>query len=442
MPSVVSAANTAKSGPATSFAFNMPAGGAVGDVYVCYYRTDDTSRDLAAPTGWVKPTGGSTAGSSEVFGFMYRVRDGTEGATETISTTAGSCSAGGRIVLYTGVDAADVLNGDNFAIALLGSSVNPFAVAADAITGVAAGSEIICAWGAEADRTISSIATAHSLIGTSLVGGTFCQHIIWEDAPGSASIAVSVSMNDTRQYGYILHELKAAASGVDVSLGEVTAGATPQALTVESRALLPDISATATVQGPTVAKLYELDAIATTASVQVLTKEPRALLPTIATSADVGAGSLGILHILATPQGAASVQALTVEKVYALTPIEAGAIAFDVTPLTDDVTVSLGVVAAAATVPSPTKETRALLAMIATAATMQGLTPEARRLLEVITAGSSVQTLTPEIRALLEAIDAGASVQTIAGSVALVLYPIAHATGPALYEPMIGKAER
>lgn len=125
------------------------------------------------------------------------------------------------------------------------------------------------------------------------------------------------------------------------------------------------------------------------ASVQALTKETRALLPAIAGTGDAGA-ALGVLHELAAIVGSGAVQELAVA-------VSLGAISGTGSPQT--LTVSLG--------------RRAFLSAIAATGTPTTMSVERRALLPVIAAVGAAQILTPERRALLAAIEGGASLQTL-----------------------------
>jgi hypothetical protein len=98
--SLVGTPQTNTSPSTASFALNVPAGVVAGDVLIGWICRSSTTNDVAA-TGWTKDTFQSN-GSGGVT-LLYRVADGSEGASVTYTWTSASGVAG-VMIAYRGVD--------------------------------------------------------------------------------------------------------------------------------------------------------------------------------------------------------------------------------------------------------------------------------------------------------------------------------------------------
>jgi hypothetical protein len=100
--SLVGTPQTNTSASTNSFALNVPAGVVAGDVLIGWICRSSTTNDVAA-TGWTKDTFQSN-GSGGVT-LLYRVADGSEGASVTFAWNVAGGVAG-VMIAYRGVDGA------------------------------------------------------------------------------------------------------------------------------------------------------------------------------------------------------------------------------------------------------------------------------------------------------------------------------------------------
>ena len=86
----------------TSHTVNLPSGIVSGNLLLVFFASDGTPT-ITFPSGWTQLF--QTAGGTDVkFGAWYRIADGTEGATITVTTSASECSnhTSYRITGYSG----------------------------------------------------------------------------------------------------------------------------------------------------------------------------------------------------------------------------------------------------------------------------------------------------------------------------------------------------
>lgn len=197
------AATTGTAAGASSHAINLPASIAAGEVLVCMYSLDSTIRYLTA-SGWTSTTGAFFTR------MLYRVADGSEGATQTFNTNTGTAGLNGAVVRrFSGVDTGSPIGTP---VEATEASEDPFTLSADILTSLGADSWVLLGWGGNptADRAITTLDADLTLVGTSPSNRV---HFAAETAPGSGNAAYSTDMASARAWDYVLVELKAAAGG-------------------------------------------------------------------------------------------------------------------------------------------------------------------------------------------------------------------------------------
>lgn len=89
-PVVEATATSAQTTSSTTHTVTLPSGITSGDLLVIFIRAGGNSVTINTPTGWTLLTSRSSSGRTSIF---YRVADGTEGATRTITTSSSRFSA-------------------------------------------------------------------------------------------------------------------------------------------------------------------------------------------------------------------------------------------------------------------------------------------------------------------------------------------------------------
>lgn len=84
-----------------------PPGVSNGDLLIAVVHINDDSPVIVGPAGWTElQQAGGAVGQDNRAGVWWRLRDGTEGATENWTAATGSLSWVGVVIAYTGVDQA------------------------------------------------------------------------------------------------------------------------------------------------------------------------------------------------------------------------------------------------------------------------------------------------------------------------------------------------
>lgn len=111
----VAATATTNAGSANPYVINLPSGIVAGDLLIVIYGSDNNTT-VTTPAGWTAPT--DVTGDPNFY-IMYRVADGSEGSTVSLTRSTGqpSGAVSYRITGYTGVP--------EVATATNGSSANP-----------------------------------------------------------------------------------------------------------------------------------------------------------------------------------------------------------------------------------------------------------------------------------------------------------------------------
>jgi hypothetical protein len=90
-PTLAATATTAIGSNTTSHVVNLPAGIANGDLLLMWFRTGNTTTPHTAPSGWTEfQTNSVTSGRTTLF---WRVSDGSDGSTATVTSTNARRSA-------------------------------------------------------------------------------------------------------------------------------------------------------------------------------------------------------------------------------------------------------------------------------------------------------------------------------------------------------------
>jgi hypothetical protein len=103
-----SAATTTSAGVTSPMTLNLPASIAAGDLLVCQIARRGGSQTYTFPAGWVQVSGAASLENAQgQFDLFYKIADGTEGATISVSSTvAGSNRMTCWIARFTGADNA------------------------------------------------------------------------------------------------------------------------------------------------------------------------------------------------------------------------------------------------------------------------------------------------------------------------------------------------
>lgn len=199
---------------ATSATINLPSGIQAGELLLVYAHTSEASRSLIL-SGFTEffaegyPNGLETQGN-----LLYKIATGSEGATINGSFTAGGSAQASTVAWrMTGFDPDDIFNSLNF-VAGEAASSDPFVLAADLLTDVAAGSDIFLVFGAQAARTVTSGDSDLDLVGQQNTSNLVA-YVYRENAPGSSNKAYSIDMSSTYAWGWALFEVKAAPAEED-----------------------------------------------------------------------------------------------------------------------------------------------------------------------------------------------------------------------------------
>ena len=196
---------TDRTATATTAVINLPSSIAAGELLVVSFGTSDPAR-IPEHGDWTDASG--TAGTARV-GLVWKIASGSEGATETFTYSGpGTSQMTAVAARITGHDAttpfSDLANAEE-------SSEDPFTLAADILTGLAADSFCWLVWvpGPSAVRSIVTLDADLTLV---LSTDDDRQHVAMEEDPGSGNAAYSTDMSDTRAWRYALLELHAAAA--------------------------------------------------------------------------------------------------------------------------------------------------------------------------------------------------------------------------------------
>lgn len=200
---------TSQIASATSHTLNLPSGITSGEILVVITNSDDSTR-------WWTHAGYTALGMGGPVGFLWKTATGTEPSTDIFSVNTGSATMNGAVAFrISGLDATNpFLAAANYAEASE-TSEDPFTLAANSLTGVTSGNDLILAWSGNNTTASRSITTLDA--GLTLVNSTADNrlHVAWEENPGTGNSAYSIDMSDTRQWDWILVEanVAAAASG-------------------------------------------------------------------------------------------------------------------------------------------------------------------------------------------------------------------------------------
>jgi hypothetical protein len=107
---VVAGTNTSTQASSTSHTVNLPASIAAGDLLIIFFGYNNTADDVTTPSGWTQFF--NDVNGIRFYGF-YKVADGGEGATVTISSSTSGASrhASYRITGYQSVPEATTSTG-------------------------------------------------------------------------------------------------------------------------------------------------------------------------------------------------------------------------------------------------------------------------------------------------------------------------------------------
>lgn len=103
---------TNASSTTTSISINKPTGVVSGDVIIVNIAQGGNSSTAASLAGWTIIDGRSLGASQRYGTVLYRVADGTEGASFTFTLGSGVDAASGSIVAFSGVDATGGVKAD------------------------------------------------------------------------------------------------------------------------------------------------------------------------------------------------------------------------------------------------------------------------------------------------------------------------------------------
>lgn len=203
------AATTSETAAGTSHTVNLPssiqANELLGGAVIC----DDVNKTLSA-TGWTFVESNSASSSSTSVGFMYRVADGAEGSTVTVTTSA-SCTVEAVVARFSGVGTTDPTGSDNFSNTSVGSVTSTFSISANTLTSLTSGDGVLVLVSAEASRTVSSADADLTSVG-SVVGNPTIHFYVDLDAGGTGNQQYDFTMSDTRDYDLSLMQWSTASA--------------------------------------------------------------------------------------------------------------------------------------------------------------------------------------------------------------------------------------
>lgn len=209
---VEGSASTNEQAAGSSNTYNVPTGVTAGELLALFYCATEPNRDLVAPVGW---DGAFSASNTYArVGVVWKIAEGTESGTQVFSFSSGTSGSGGIMVRFSGVDTEDPFNTLNWVEGEAGSSIDPWTLSAETLTGVDSGSLIVTNFGTDAaNRDVSSLDSDLTLIQSVTGGATgFSFHCAYEEPAGSGNSAYSCDMSDSRDYWHMLVEVKSAAA--------------------------------------------------------------------------------------------------------------------------------------------------------------------------------------------------------------------------------------
>lgn len=226
-PVIEGSAATPETAAGSTHDANIPSGVTSGELLAYFYSSTSVDRHLLTPVGWDGEFHGD--GYFLRTGVVFKQADGTETGTETFSYNSGTSAAGGVMVRISGFDTADPFNSENHVAGDSGSSIDPWTLSANVITGLISDSLLIVNWGtASATRPIVELDAGLTLINSAEAGASgYTHHCTYEPSHGSGNAAYSTDMSGSRQYSHLLAEVKAAvADGQTISgtVGEIATG--------------------------------------------------------------------------------------------------------------------------------------------------------------------------------------------------------------------------
>jgi len=199
-------ATTLNTTSAASHTLNLPSGIQADEILVVMAFSDDTNRH------WTN-VDYTLLGANGPITFLWKTATGSEGASDTFNVNTGTTLMRGSVAFRcSGLDATNpFLATPNYAEGQ-NTSEDPFVLAANTITGVTAGNDLILAFaGADtsAARSITTLDADLTLI-ASTSENRF--HTAWEENPGTGNSAYSTDMSDSRAWAWLLVEANVAAA--------------------------------------------------------------------------------------------------------------------------------------------------------------------------------------------------------------------------------------
>jgi len=204
-------ATTGRTAYATTHVANMPSGIVSGELVIAVAFITDPTRHLLAPTGWDVGNYNNVDSTYRTFQYLFRIADGTEGATETFTYSASSDQASSVIFRVTGANTSDPFNTNNYVFQTDVSEAT-WTTDANSITGIDSSNNVILfAGGTGGVRTLTTPDTGQTLIASVNDGNSI--HVLYESSPGSGNTAYSNEMSGGYTRHELLLEIKAAAAG-------------------------------------------------------------------------------------------------------------------------------------------------------------------------------------------------------------------------------------
>jgi hypothetical protein len=204
-----SAAVTNLTTNATTAVLNLPASIEVGELLIIQTMVFTSGITISA-TGWRAESGND--GISRSLGMLWKVADGSEGSTVTVTYSSGSREMNAVASRWKGVDLTDPAGGggsllSNKAVGITASS-DPFTLAADTITSIDTNSLVLLHFGdISNNRTITTGDADLTLLGSATTSASI--HGLYEAAPGTGNAAYSIDMSAADTWSWCVFELKA-----------------------------------------------------------------------------------------------------------------------------------------------------------------------------------------------------------------------------------------
>lgn len=196
--------------PATSQTVALPTGVTSGELLVIALIGTDASKTWSA-TGWTAVQANSLATVAHMHGFLYKISDGGEGTSVTVSVSSGTSGLAAVAARFSGVDNADPTHSDNVAYGNVGSSQSSWNIAASTLTGITSGNGVLVIADAEATRNVTTLDGDLTEV-QDVVAQPSINFSIDFIVAGTTNPQYDYVWNDSRDYDYAL--LEVAVAGV------------------------------------------------------------------------------------------------------------------------------------------------------------------------------------------------------------------------------------